>query len=245
MNLDEAVAFIDKSKYKFTDTHSRCVDGRYDPEEELPAMAKPGADEGDLATAFAACNKLGIDCQKDTILNAVLETVGGVSNFHFHTDQRTEEDCHIPGMGCGHAKFENQDATAYGLTPEQGKYIFDTLNQLLKQGAKQTVLKGNHEEQAVFTVTSNSYSLKPHIFEPISKEAFIYHKTLTEKRLHDLTHNLLHWLNLPEAKEQSLYETILECHNNQLQETVNRLAANLPHYNVEINDDGTALIKAA
>ena len=67
--------FVGESKYKVSSTlkfNSRCIDGRYTNSENLPALAVPGADAGELGIIFATANSCGFEVD----MKKVWDTLG-------------------------------------------------------------------------------------------------------------------------------------------------------------------------
>lgn len=245
MNLEEVQNFVELNKVALTEENKfgRCVDGRYEKIENLPMIAKPGADAGDIMIVFGALNVLGKSIDNDKVFDIVVSNVGGIDKFNFHTDDHADQS--VPGLGCGHLKQAKADPIAYGLKQDQIDFIFEQLPQAIAQSAHQEVLHGDHAEQAVIVVDSETHGVKP-----LSRndenlhEAFIYQKTLHEKQLDKLAQAL----QIEFAAQGNVVEE-LEAKNaldstfaKQLGETLKRLANGLPVYVAKIKDDGEVLI---
>ena len=76
-------------------------------------------------------------------------------------------------------------------------------------------------------------------------ECFIYHKTLTDNRLAELSRNLHRVLNPSNISPEQMHAAVKQTHHMQLNETLNRLAKNLPVYNVKIDMEGMATVTPA
>ena len=226
-----------------TNNLSRCVDGRYEGLEPFPAIAKPGADAGDVMVAFAALNLLKTKLSNDQVMAAVVDLAGGMSNFRFHSDEHAEHDELGAGMGCGHIKQAKLDPAAYGLTQDQIEFLLEQLPRLLTAGAHQEVLKGNHAEQAVVVVNSQSYSIKPLLRDGNElKEAFVYQKTIHGQQLEKLARQLQSLLESAGQKFEinQVHSAVTGSFQKQLTETLKRLASNLE--TVEITIDGSGQV---
>lgn len=247
MNIDEAKVFVEKNSRQLNDENrlARCVDGRYENIPNMPLISKPGADAGDLMVAFGALNILQTDLPKEDVMMSVLEVIGGVKNFRFHTDSHA--DSSTPGIGCGHIKQAKTDPQSYGLKQQQIDFIFDQLPKLLGHGAVQEVLQGEHAEQAVIVVDSEINGVEPLWRDGENiREAFIYQKTLHSEQLQKLTKILQQKLAATGQvfEEQIISKAIDEAFGKQLTETLNRLANGLPVYTAEINEVGEVVITA-
>lgn len=235
-------------------------------EPQLEPLAKPGSDIGDLLTIFAARREYGLEIENEKIFKAVLKTVGGWKNFRFHTDNHSlnsnnqiskPKQTPISNyqflisnsfLGCGHFKQASKEPEAYGLVSEEIEMINDFLKKAIKKGARCTILKGEHLEGAVFIVKSTSWSLLPQLIKKETEieltEIFIYQKTLDDRRRKILAKNLLSDVKAPFSfDEEYLYQILSQVADDQLLETINRLAKDLPVFEVVIDEEGMFEIK--
>lgn len=241
MSKDWIEEFVGRNVYSVLPSEqnaSRCIDGRY--EGRVPPLAKSGADAGDLMISCAAFSKLGIDPASKwyEILQAVLDTVGGVKKFRFHTDEHAEGE----GAGCGHLKKALEDPDPYKLSRESMELIFEELKNLKQQGAREDVLQGPHREKAVLLITSRTHSVSPRIDEGgTSNEVFVLHATLLKTRMDLLAEHLLPIVrqSRQEMGKQKLQSALLEAANLQANVTVGKLAPHLPVFSVTIRHDGS------
>jgi hypothetical protein len=245
MNLEDAQAFVEMNSKRLEDYNlsSRCVDGRYENLKDFPMIAKPGADAGDVMTAFGALNILKATLPSDVVINAVVTAIGGTNKFKFHTDDHSEPS--DLGVGCGHLKQALLDPESYGVTKEQMDYIFSQLPALVEQGAEQVVLHGDHAEQAVVVIDSETHGVIPLIrLGPTVREAFIYHKTLHTQQLDKLVKLLQEALaSQGQAVEEfEIRKAVDDAFGKQLAETLKRLASGLPVYTANIDTEGVVTI---
>ncbi len=245
MNQEEVQKFLESSMVPITESNkfARCVDGRYENIADMPMIAKPGGDVGDVMAAFGALNLMGKELAPEAVLAAVEQVIGGIENFQFHTDAHADPES--VGLGCGHFKQAKLDPDAYGVTAEQMEFIGAALPALLEQGAHQEVLQGDHAEQAVVVVDSESYGVKPLLREGEKlQEAFVYQKTWHTAQLDQLANALQESLATKgEAVEGAEIRTALnDAFGKQLTETLARLAKGLPVYVASINADGNVSI---
>lgn len=244
MNEQDVLQFVDAAKYEVTEHNqlARCVDGRYQNLENFPAIAKPGGDAGDVLAAFAALNRLNLDIDPGRVIDLVVSVAGGNKNFSFHTDQHAEHDSGVPGMGCGHLKQAQLDPDSYLVKPSQIDFIFNQLPHLLEQGARQEVLQGDHQEQAVVVVDSQNFSIKPLLGSGSEEiqEVFVYQKTLHEQQLSKLAQLLQETIleTGQVVEQQDVLVALHESFQQQLGQTLQRLAKDLPVYQVSINELG-------
>lgn len=242
MSLAEAQEFVNNNAYKIENFHSRCVDGRYEAADQLAGVAKPGGDAGTAMIAYSALNKLKIHPEPGEVFSVVEQVVGGAEKFKFHTDTHAEHDNAAPGTGCGHLKQAKNDPSAYGLEQGQIDYIFSALPALVEKGARQEVLPGDHGEQAVLVVVSQSYSIKPKAGEA---QVFVYQKTLDEQIQEHLAQALHEHFsqNFLGLTQEQVDAAVTEVAAEQLQQTVSRLAQGLPVYVVKITENGSITVE--
>ena len=166
MDFLQAQEFAEKNKYAViagSEFQSRCISGRYHSPSYLPPLSKPGADVGEILAILASLRNLNLMLSYETVLEVVLQTVGGEKNFHFHTD-----DGHASGvLGCTFLSLAKMHFTEFGLTMDEIEFILTALERLKRKGANMTILHGGHSEKAVFEVESEKYALK-NIFSLLS-----------------------------------------------------------------------------
>lgn len=227
---------------------SRCIDGRYENSSDLPALAIAGADLGEVAVIVSAGNDFGFSVDLQKTVDVLIDIVGGVKNFNFHTDSHA--DAKIPAAGCGHIKQVSVDNNAYKLTEEQVESLGKIAVNLKKKGANEIVLHGDHQEGAVFLVTGY-YGVMPQgevdvEGSMLKVQTFVFHKTLVDERHKVLAKKLIEKKAvelLNGLDDQYLYQAISEVTETHLFETVKRLAKGLPIYEVRFKDDGGFEVK--
>jgi hypothetical protein len=235
LTREEIAGFIGETLYLASIPGSRCVDGRYLPDNNLPALARPGADAGYLMVAYAALRSLGVEADPDKITQAILSITGGESNFCLHTDSHAmhgTETKDLPAAGCGHFKLAKKDPESYGLASEDISAISQILSDLISKGARNTVLDGDHGEQAIIVVNSKTHSIKSST--PEGTQAFILQKTLDDERLLELAEKLSEIISGKEGVEKAVFEAS----EKQLQKTLASLAPDISPVVVEISENG-------
>lgn len=254
LTADQVTDLIGANKYKIEEGQkslSRCVDGRYPTSlkfrgasENLPPLALPGADAGELALIFAAANIYGFEIDEEKVFASLLEVVEGAKNFNFHSDQHG--DPKTPASGCGHIKQMTLDPKAYNLEEKQVVSLKKFLSQAKKQGAKETVLEGKHLEGAVLQLRGD-FSLYPRYSIQANEgkseiQVFIYQADLVNPR-HRVWAQQLEKSKavklFPGCDGEYLYQVLSEVTENHLFETLRRLAKGLPIFQVDFNADGS------
>ncbi len=222
---------------------SRCIDGRYENADDLPALAIAGADAGELALIFATANAFGLEIDKEKAYAALVQIVGGVKNLRCHTDHHAEHG--VIFGGCGHMKQMGLTLGDYFLTQEQLDFVKKKFEDALQHGAQETMLHGEHLEGAVLMVKGN-YGVYPnYIFEASLRkkigQVFVHHQTLVDKRHKELSKILFEKkaIVLPKGcDEEYLYQIISEKSEEHLLETAKRLAKGLPIFSVVFDNGG-------
>ncbi len=241
LSLEQVNELVRENRYKInpkTKFISRCIDGRYANDENLPSLAFPGADLGELALIMATGNSYGFDVDLDKALKSLIGVIGGDENFRLHTDSHADQN--VPAGGCGHWKQINLDSKAYSLG---GKEI-DLIKKNLNIG-KSIVLEGDHIEGAVLMV-KGGWGVYPqaHLETNQGKrlvEVFVYHQSLVDERHRVLAKELIKNKAVKfynGEDEDWLYNAFCEMSENHLMETARRLAKGLPIYEVIFEEDG-------
>lgn len=233
----------DKNKYS-----SRCIDGRYENEDNLFPQAFPGGDIGELALILATANSFGFEVDQEKAFEALTEVIGGVKNFGFHSDHHG--DPKKLASGCGHFKQINLDPKSYTLEEADISFIKEKLIEVEKKGGKQVVLEGDHLEGVILLIRGN-WAVYPRFTleeSPGQKlvEVFEYHQSLTDEKHRLLAKKLLEKkaveFKLGEDVEY-LYQALSDTAEAHLMETVKRLAPDLPIYQVIFDENGSFKVK--
>ena len=237
---EQALEFVAQALLPATNKQTRCVDGRYESAENMPAVARPVADVGYLQVALAMRNYLHLPLSREEMIVAVFQLVGGKENFSYHTDSHHEHDANLCA-GCGHFARAAENLSAYSLTKEDVAFIEKTLRTTVPP-QQRTVLDGNHEEQAVMVVSSEGFSLKSKT--PDGHQAFIYQKTLDEKNIEKLADMI--WERAEEAHisgelkggKEMIRTTLEVMSQRQTAKTLELLAKGKSLFQVSINNKG-------
>ena len=266
LNSSQIQLLVKENSYKVDEKNrflSRCIDGRYENklevkssafakatadkqksevEENLPALSIPGADLGELALIIACANDFGFGVDQEKIFQTLVEVVGGLKKFSYHTDS------HHGGLalGCGHFSQILKDFVSYNLQKRDIKFLEEKLKFLQRNSVLPVILEGNHDEGAILIVKGN-FGVYPRFVietEEGKKEVsiFVYHQTLVDERHRLLVKRLIDnkAIKLFDGLDQEyLYEVLSQEAENHLLETVKRLAKDLPVYDVVFKDNGS------
>jgi hypothetical protein len=144
-----------------------------------------------------------------------------------------------------------KDFVEYNLQKKDIQFLEEKLKFLKKEGVLPTVLEGNHDEGAILIVKGN-FGIYPRFIietEEGKKEVstFVYQKTLVDERHRILAKKLIEDKAVKlfdNLDEEYLYEVLSEEGEIHLLETVNRLASDLPLYEVIFDDSGRFSLKS-
>lgn len=242
---------VASNRYKVhpdTKSLSRCIDGRYENSDSLPALAIPGADLGEIMVVLAAGNDYGFDVDAEKTVKVLTEIVGGMKNLSFHTDSHANPK--QAAAGCGHVKQALLDPEAYKLRSKQVSFIQNLSNKLRESGANETKLHGEHEEGAVLMIEGN-YGIMPQYMVETDAgqkkaEVFIFHRTLTDQRRRLFANKLVenNAVKLYNGCDaEYLYEVLSNMTDEHLFETSTKLAKGLPIYGIIFDENGGFKVK--
>jgi hypothetical protein len=249
LNSSQIQLLVKENRYQVDEKNkffSRCIDGRYKNNSKLPALALPGGDLGDLALIIACSNDFGLEIDYEKVFQSLIKVIGGIKNFSYHTDS------HHGGLalGCSHFGQILKDFVAYNLQKKDIQFLEEKLKFLKKEGVLPTVLEGNHDEGAILIIKGNFGIFPRFIIETDEgkKEVsvFVYQQTLVDKRHRVLAKKLIEDKAIKlfdNLDEEYLYEVLSEEGEIHLLETLNRLASDLPLFEVIFDNHGRFSLK--
>ncbi len=247
LTTDQIQELVSRNRYPVDPSKkflSRCIDGRYKNEEDLQALAFPGADVGELALLLAMANVYGCKIDLEKASKCLIELVGGEKNFSMHTDHHGDKN--KTASGCGHFQQINLNPKAYSLKKDQLNAIQKKIDDFKRKKTPEIVLEGEHLEGAVLIVSGN-FGVFPRFKFKTERaveevEVFVYHQTLVDARHKALAKKLFddNAVELVQGCDaEYLYEVLSETAENHMMETVKRLAKDLPIYQVNFKNDGS------
>ncbi len=246
LNLEQITNLVIENKYSLDGKReflSRCIDGRYQNSKDLPALAFPGADAGELGLLFATANSYGFEIDREKTKEVLFEVVGGVKNFQLHTDSHAGQNSIL--AGCGHIKQIGLDPDAYRLMKEDILFLMEASAKAKQNGACEQMLNGTHGEGAVLLI-EGTYGVLPQCDLQINGrnihvQVFEYHETLVNKRHRMIAKALIEKKAVILSEgcgEEYLYEALSEMSENHLMETIQRLGRGLPIYGITFDQKG-------
>src|SRR5258706_8219250 len=103
-DVDDVTDFI-KASIVPANRGTKCVDGRYLPDQGSGMIARPGADCGYVMALEAVNRKKSLGLSPEQCFNAVFKAVKKLNaTFYLHTDNKTDPTPHKHNglIGCGH-----------------------------------------------------------------------------------------------------------------------------------------------
>lgn len=234
LNKEQVYEFVADSIYLPTDSESmlsRGIDGNYLNSPDLPALALPGGDAGELAVLYAAGKVYSFEVDYKKAFE-VLSSLVGEDNF-------SSTDSYLTQV--------TKDPSGYSLTEEDINILAAQLKEIKIQKVSPY---GDHHEGAILMVRGN-YGILPQatVYTDLGKkdvQVFVYHRSLVDKRRKILAKELVekNAVTLYEGlDEEYLYEILTDVGDNHFFETIKKTAAGLSLYAVTIDKPSKIDIK--
>lgn len=246
MNFEETQNFIKNNVFEIKgEILSSCIDGRYQVKDSIKyPRSLAGADAGWLLIVVRFLKELKLlndfNYDKNLVLkifNNIVDLVGGIKNFMVHTDSNYIDEGIV--AGCGHMKSAQNNFNIYGLEKDDINLILDFLIDLQKKGLKQLVLKGDHQEGAIFIIHNKNIGL---LHQNNNKQAFVFHKALYEEFLDKLVSEFKKMSEFNLIEKEKMKKMILKIGEEQLNKTIQKLASGLPIYNINLDANNNPII---
>ncbi len=222
------------------DGGTKCVDGRYLPDQAEGMIARPGADGGYVMALEAVNRKKGLGLTPEQCFNAVFKAVKKLNGtFYLHTDHTVDPNAKTHNgpastrsnrgelIGCGHLA----KAARRGYSWEYDVRSQDVVDMVtyarslsdIEAGVEMINLAGNHQERGVLLVHSDKYTVLS-ANPKLSQMYFIY----DIDRDNIFMKKLVAEMNIPGVTLNDMYhEGAL-----QLAATLQNLAIGLPIYDI-------------
>ncbi len=231
LTIEDVETFASEGRLTGNPT-KRCVDGRHESYPTMPECSIPGADAGNILTAWGALLAMDIEPTEEVakkINEAVIEEAGGIENVHFHTDEHNQG---VVAGGCGHMANALKDPEAYGINERIASFIMLQLAELKGAGAQEEVLKGGHKEGAV-VIVRGEHGMAPNNSD--GTQAFVYQENMATTSRTKLASLLASKLELDPDTLATQMDKVATL---ELNETLKRLASGLPTFVVEEGSHG-------
>jgi hypothetical protein len=214
---------------------TKCVDGRYLPNQGHGMLARPGADCGYVMALEAVNRKKNLGLTPEQCFNAVFKAVEKLNGtFYLHTDEHTDPNPHEHHglIGCGHLAKAGRKIFSweYDVRSNDVREIVNYARNLCQvtDHIEMINLAGRHEEKGVLLVHSKKYTILAD--NPKRKKMFFIYDV---DRDQEFMRKLVETMNIAEV---TLSDMTHEA-NVQLDATLQNLAVGLPLYEVNFVKD--------
>lgn len=248
LDINQIEELVSENRYTYQGIKhlSRCFEGNYDNSDQLPALALPGGDIGDLAVLFSASKLYGFDYDIEESIKVIEKIVGKMSrttykHLHDHSAER-----------CLYLHFLSENPEIFSLNEADFTYF---TKKLQKQGLISSVSFSGapkYDEGAVIIFEGKDGVYPQYEFNSITTQfhskIFIFHRTLVEERRKIFARQLVQsnavslYDNL---NEEYLYEILSDVGDTHLFETILKLDPKLPIYNAVVSDTGRVKVEKA
>ncbi|MEI6533103.1 MAG: hypothetical protein WCO06_04645 [Candidatus Roizmanbacteria bacterium] len=239
LRKEQIAELITENKYEIDQKNkfrSRCIDGRYVQHENLPALAIPGGDYGQLAIILSTARTYGFDVDLKKTIIALQEIVGGLNNIE------TCSDCMCIQQIIAHPEI-------YNILKEDFDDITSLLETIQDAGAKKHILQGEHREGAILLLEGDygvypQYSMHTDI-GVMTAQTYIYHQSLAKERTKEIAKKLIE-LNAVQLSDsvdvEYLYTAFSETMEDLLFETLKNVAKATPIFRINFKSDGSYIM---
>lgn len=251
LNLEEVESLIYKNSYLVNETEpyiSRDSCGEYSNSDNIPALALPGGDIGQLFALFSAANSYAFGLDESKIPKIFMEIIGEKNHISFHSDHDTIQSLH--DISCKSVRYITEHSADYDITQQDISSINTIITSLKSNHQLLYPTKSDVKEGAILLVTGNYGVLPRFSFMTdngiISGSVFVYQKTLADKR------NKLFAKKLYEENavtlfegldEEYLYGAIADTMEIHFYQTIQHTLVDIPLYTVTFNESGTYTVE--
>ena len=216
---------------------TKCVDGRYLPDQTPGMIARPGADGGYVMALEAVNRKKRLGLTPEQSFNAVFKTVKKLNGtFYLHTDHHVDPNpdpiganshTHNGLIGCGHlAKAARKGLSwEYDVRSKDVREMISYARNLcdISAGVEMINLKGDHKEQGVLIVHGDKYTVLAD--NPKLKQMYFIYDVDRDR---SFMKTLVEEMNI----KGLTYQDMIKEADLQLDATLQNLAVGLPIYSI-------------
>jgi hypothetical protein len=209
---------------------TKCVDGRYLPNQGHGMLARPGADCGYVMALEAVNRNKNLGLTPTECFNYVFKAVQKLNKkFYLHTDEHTDPSPHIHNglIGCGHLAKAGRKGLSWEYDVRSGdiKEIVHYARSLCEVSSdiEMINLAGKHEEKGVLLVHGDKYSV---LTDNPKRHQMYFVYDVDRDRI--FMKQLVKTMNIPGVT----FEDMIREANLQLEATLQNLAVGLPLYEV-------------
>ena len=224
---------------------SRCICGIYENSSNLPALAIPGGDLGEIAIALASAYSFGFEISYKGLQDSLKEIIGNKNRIKSILNYG-----HDPYL-CPYLRALNKYPQQYGFGDE-AKEQFNELIRDFGISKDRLIIEPfkSKNEQALIILQGSKGIYPRYVFETDygrwESSVLIYQKTLVNLRHKALSKKLVEKRDVKLFKgldEEYLYEVISEMTDTHLFETLQHIDSALPIYSVTVPENNDIDIK--
>jgi len=163
--IEEVINYVKASTVE-VQKGTKCVDGRYLPNQSHGMIARAGADGGYVMALEAVSRNKNLGLTPTECFNAVFKAVNQLNKkFYLHTDEHTDPAPHTHHglIGCGHLAKAGRKGWSWEYDVRSGdiKEIVHYARNLceVNPNIEMVNLAGKHEERGVLIVHSDKYTV--------------------------------------------------------------------------------------
>lgn len=228
-SLDGVISYVTSSVVAASNG-TKCVDGRYLPDQTPGMIARPGADGGYVMALEAVNRKKRLGLTPEQSFNAVFKTVKKLNGtFYLHTDHQVDPNAHTHNglIGCGHlAKAARKGLSwEYDVRSNDVREMIAYARNLcdISAGVEMINLKGDHQEKGVLIVHGDKYTVLAD--NPKLKQMYFIYDVDRDRAF---MKTLVEEMNI----KGLTYQDMIREADLQLDATLQNLAVGLPIYNI-------------
>ncbi len=231
-NLESAISFIRNNRVPVK-IGVRCIDGRYQTDDQNEGYAAfPGGDSG-LAMGFMAyANKHNLNIEPERVVEILFGyRQSQIQPLSDHTDDHPKE---ADATGCGHVQKSIIDYEAYSLKEGQSQKMLNYTRRLKSGGSdiNTVTLTGHHAEKRVIINTGEKFTIR-HMGKD-GEQSFVVDQGLLLKDIK----GLVEYAKLTDPNAEAELAEIITA---QLMATAKKIAHGLDIYTVNADEEGGAV----
>lgn len=268
LNKQQVSQLIFENKYPVGEEFqflSRCFEGNYPKKENLPALAFPGGDLGELALIFSTANTYGFKVDREKTYQTLIKIISKEKFFHYHVSLDEKEFLNLQKnqivdltnhiiSGCLHTTAFFKNPKTYNLEEEDLQFLKEKIQYLIKKNISPFGFRKETEEAAVLIIYGKNWSIYPQHFLKISLEGeekllpvsvFVFHQSLIDERHKLLSQKLIEEKAVelyPGCDKDYLYQVISAETENHLFESLKFKNEKLPVFKVEFKNEGSFVV---
>jgi hypothetical protein len=227
-DTEEVKAYV-KASSVMAQKGTKCVDGRYLPNQAHGMLARPGADGGYVMALEAVNRNKGLGLTPLECFNAVFKAIKKLNGtFYLHTDEHAS--AHNGLIGCGHIAKAGRKMFSWEYDIRSGdvKDMVHYARNLLEisPNIEMVNLMGKHEEKGVLIIHGAKYTVladnpkrhQMYFIYDVDRDRVFMRKLVEEMNIKGVT-----------------YDDMIKEADLQLDATLQNLAVGLPIYKVEFD----------